>query len=142
MFLSNSYIVTLAAMDGSGARLRTRLTALVAGASIALCACAPAALAQSAGDRQYSDPIVGDGGGSTDQPSETPSGPDTPTSSDDAPSTGSAAPSAPPPAGAEPATTSALPRTGADAGLLAAIGLTLLAAGALARPRPAPAARD
>lgn len=138
MGLSTSYIATLAVMDGFGARRRTSATVA---AVLAVLALAPAstALAQSAGDRQYSDPLVTDGGGQSGQQSpSSPGGGDTPTS----------APATPAPAAAPDDTTSnvagesaatsqaTLPHTGAEPLALAAIGLALAAAGGLALALP------
>jgi LPXTG-motif cell wall-anchored protein len=141
--LSVLYIATLAAMDGSGPRGRTPLTVVVALLALVL-TLSPAALAQSAGDRQYSDPLVTDGG---DEPSPG-ADPDTPVSSDDpAPADGDAGTAAPT-AGAEPtaapaADVATLPHTGSDAWLLALAGVALTAGGGLTlaaarRPRDAP----
>ena len=102
---------------------------------------APAALAQSAGDEQYQDPLPqappGDGGGGGaaggDGPPIPPQGPD---------STGAPPSDSGPDAttGAPGATTAAgeLPRTGAEPVLMAAFGFALLLTGAglrLAAPR-------
>jgi LPXTG-motif cell wall-anchored protein len=131
--LSALYIATLAAMDGSGPRGRTLLTVPLAILALLL-APASTALAQSAGDRQYSDPLVTDGG--DDPPPAT--DPDTPVSSDDPAPADSDTGSTAPPAGAEPAATAAdsdaatLPHTGSDTWLLALIGVALTAGGALA----------
>jgi LPXTG-motif cell wall-anchored protein len=145
--LSAPYIATLAAMDGSGSRHRTLATTVAALLALLL-ALSPTSLAQSAGDRQYSDPLVTDGGGDSDD-GPAADGPDAPVSSDDpAPTTGDSGTVAPP-AGAEPAvaadstaTTAALPHTGADPLPLALAGLLLTAAGGLGlavarRPRDA-----
>lgn len=112
---------------------------LLALAATALALSAPGlAAAQSAGDEQYEDPIVnepdsGGGGGG--------GGPDTPVSSPAEPGDAAPTPGAGDlPPGAEPvmedgavaaAGSETLPLTGADTGLLAALGLALLAAGAL-----------
>ena len=142
--LSTSYIATLAAMDGSRARRRTFAAALATVAALSL---APAALAQSAGDDQYSDPLAGGGqeprqspstpgGGDTPSPAPpppapapapapAPSGPDTSTS-DDAPSRSTATA----PVGGE-----TLPHTGAEPAPAVATGLLLLLGGALLRQR-------
>ena len=136
------YSATLAAMDESSPR-RTpssaRAVALVALAMLLLAA--PAALAQSAGDRQYSDPLAGgDGQGA---PAPRPQGGDAPADSG-APAGGETPTPVPEPVaptatdGAETAPGSpsaALPRTGADAALLAVLGLALLTVGALLRLR-------
>jgi LPXTG-motif cell wall-anchored protein len=142
--LSALYIATLAAMDGSGAHGRTPLTVGVALLALVM-TLPPAALAQSAGDRQYSDPLVTDGG---DEPSPS-ADPDTPVSSDDPAPAGGDTGTTTPPAGAEPAATAApaaeaptLPHTGSDAWLLALAGVALSASGGFAlaaarRPRDA-----
>jgi LPXTG-motif cell wall-anchored protein len=126
-------------MDGSRESSRTFVTAL-ATLTLATLAFAPAALAQSAGDDQYSDPLAGDGqqqepaspGGGGDQPSDAPapapapaapSGPDTPTSSGGPADTTLAAPQ----------TGESLPRTGAEPVPIVAAGAVLLLAGALLR---------
>ncbi|NLT07126.1 MAG: hypothetical protein GXY03_12550 [Solirubrobacterales bacterium] len=130
-------------MYGSRPPRRTLLTVALALLALALLP-ASSAVAQSAGDRQYSDPLVTDGGGQQPEPA-----PDTPTSSDGSgqgaapsPATGSgdASGAVDLPAGAEPAqefaddpssSAGTLPRTGADAALLAGLGLAALALGAL-----------
>src|SRR5829696_5654591 len=114
---------------------RRRLAALAA----VLALTPSTALAQNAGDEQYTDPLAGGGGGSgtsTTQPSPSPS---------PAPSQQPAAP-APPraqaqspapgaPAAAAPAATASapgqaeLPRTGLDLRVVAGAGLVLLLAG-------------
>jgi len=126
----------------SGARLesalvpaRRRIAAVLA--VLAVGAAPGAALAQSggAGDDQYVDPIGGNSqqqkSGGSDNSSNTSTGPalsNTPALSAQAtPST------APAPAAASSGQT--LPRTGADAGVVAAIGLMLLLAGAAMRRR-------
>jgi LPXTG-motif cell wall-anchored protein len=126
--LSAPYIATLAAMDGSGPRGRTLLTVVAALLALFLVP-ASAALAQSAGDRQYADPLVTDGG--QDPP---PADPDTPVSSDDPASGDTGAGTTAPPPGAEPAAADAatLPHTGSDTWLVALIGAALTAGGALA----------
>ena len=110
-----------------------KLTALLA--SLFLLASPATALAQSAGDEQYVDPIEepappSDGGG------ETPSGSGTAPSAPSAP----AAPAAPTEPGttATPTAAGELPRTGMDAVLIALAGCALLLAGLgvrLALPR-------
>jgi len=109
-----------------------------------------AALAQSAGDEQYEDPLVedgdpsggggggsdgdGDGGSGTDR-----TGPDTPVQSPAEPADPAPAPDAADlPAGAEPLAASdseTLPRTGGAATPTAVLGLALLAAGVALRLR-------
>jgi 3-oxoacyl-ACP reductase-like protein len=90
---------------------------------------APAALAQSAGDDQYSDPF-----GEQQQES-------TPTPEPAQPAQAPAAPPAPAPVPAAPAAAAApaqaaqLPRTGWDAAVPATLGLILLAAGVALRVR-------
>jgi LPXTG-motif cell wall-anchored protein len=119
---------------GVGLRLAVCLAVVLA--ALASAATLPVtALAQSAGDEQYADPLGG--GDGTEQPSpEEPTGQDAPTSSDapsaPAQSTDGAPTTAAPP-GAEPSPQ--LPRTGADAALLAALGSALLGAGLLLGPR-------
>lgn len=98
---------------------------------------APAGLAQSAGDRQYADPLVtGDGQSGQQSPSspgDGPSGGDTPTSSPSAPAPTSAPDTATSVAGeTASAPQGTLPHTGAEPLGLAAIGLALTACGALA----------
>jgi LPXTG-motif cell wall-anchored protein len=135
MSLSITYTFTLAAMDKPALRSATRAFAPISLVLLALLATAPAAIAQSAGDRQYADPLGG-GDGSGQDAAPQPQGGDAPASSDDAPTappSGSGTSALPP--GAEPAQT--LPRTGGDAALLAAVGLALLAAGAALRRGPA-----
>ena len=135
--LSRSYIATLAAMDGCGGRARTVATALAALA--VLTGPAPAALAQSAGDNQYADPLVTDDGG--DQSGQrSPAAP-----KDDTPShTGDRAEGDHPPGAVPkrtgdgrprpttaPAAEATLPHTGAEPLALAAAGLVLVALGTL-----------
>jgi len=148
MGLSTLYTPTLAAMDEPTFRGRTRIAAVAAVALLALVAAgltSPPALAQSAGDDQYADPIVERGGQDGDQrsdaPAETDDGSDTAAAPDAA--TGSQAPTTGAEAGDTPApsATTTLPRTGAPAALLAGIGLALLAVGALIRPPAAQRAR-
>lgn len=138
MGLSTSYIATLAVMDGFGALRRTSATAA---AVLAVLAVAPtaAAVAQSAGDRQYADPLVTDGGGQSGQQSpSSQGGGDTPTSAPatPAPATGpdDTASSVAGEAAAAPQAT--LPHTGSEPLALAAIGLALAAAGGLALALP------
>lgn len=103
------------------------------------------ALAQSAGDRQYADPLVTDGGGQSKQ-SPSPQGGDgaatpapapSPAPAPDDSSAATGGDAAPAPAQAT------LPRTGAEPLLLALAGLVLAACGALglALPRRARHAR-
>jgi len=143
--LSALYIATLAVMDGFGMR---RGTGATAAAVLAVLALSPvtAALAQSAGDRQYADPLVTDGQSGQQAPSsqgDGASGSDTPTS---APAPPAPAPDTPSSSAAEttaaPAAT--LPHTGAEPLALAAAGMALAACGALglASPRRARHARD
>jgi LPXTG-motif cell wall-anchored protein len=127
-------------MYGSRVRRRTQLPLLAVLAVLAL-GPASAALAQSAGDRQYTDPLAG-GGQSQPQPRQD----DTPVDSGTTDDAGTSAPAAPTPApdsssSAAAETTAApqaaLPRTGADTLLVAVLGLALTAGGwmALALPR-------
>jgi LPXTG-motif cell wall-anchored protein len=127
-----------------------RLIALAA--SLLVLAAPSAALAQGAGDDQYSDPFgsgqSGGGGGSSNAtPTPTPaatSAPSTPAapsstpSSSTTPSAASAAATPVPVASsAAPVTTSSgqLPYTGADAGLLALAGALCIAGGVALRVR-------
>ena len=139
--LSILYIATLAAMDGSDARRRTTVAAAVA-LTLAGLVAAPGALAQSAGDEQYRDPLAGErpqqsptpsaGAGGNDPATEqAPAAPSAPPV-ESAPSTPEAA--APTPA---PTTTAdgALPRTGAEPAWIAPAGLLVLAGGMLLRRR-------
>jgi LPXTG-motif cell wall-anchored protein len=125
----------------SGSRLesalvpaRRRIAAVLAVLAVGV---APgAALAQSggAGDDQYVDPIGGNSqqqnSGGSNNSSNTSTGPalsNTPALSAQASPSTAAAPAA--------SSGQTLPRTGADAGVVAAIGLTLLLAGAAMRRR-------
>jgi hypothetical protein len=136
--LSTSYIATLAVMDGFGARRRTAATA--ASVLTVLTLAAPSfALAQSAGDRQYADPLVTDGDGQSEPQSPPPQGGD-----GDAPATPAPTP-APAPDGssavagddtAAAAAEATLPRTGAEPLVLALTGLILAACGALGLALP------
>jgi LPXTG-motif cell wall-anchored protein len=93
-----------------------------------------AALAQGAGDQQYSDPF----GGS--QASPTPTATPAPAQPAPVQSQATPVPAAAPPASATPAPASGrrqLPYTGADARLLALAGIVLLAAGIALRRRAA-----
>ena len=133
MGLSTSYIATLAVMDGLRARRRTAAT--VAGV-LAVLTLAPttAAVAQSAGDRQYADPLVTDGGGQSGQQSPPSQGNgDTPTS---APAVGADDSTSSP--GSESAATpqATLPHTGTEPLVLAAVGLALALGGGLALALP------
>ncbi len=110
--------------------MRRRLTAALA--AMALLAAPAGALAQSAGDEQYSDPF-----GDVGEPSQ-----------DQGTSNGSPAPAGEPagePAAAEsqaaadPGNESALPRTGFPAALSALLGALLLGAGVSMRRRAQPA---
>lgn len=87
---------------------------------------AASAAAQSAGDRQYADPLAG---GGQQEPRQSPATPD-----------GGESPSAPAPAPAPPTPSSpatsapteqALPRTGIEPGWIAMAGLLLLTGGSL-----------
>jgi LPXTG-motif cell wall-anchored protein len=139
--LSTSYIATLAGMDGSSARCRTGAIVAAVLTVLAL-ALTPAALAQSAGDNQYADPLTNGDGQSRQQ--EQPD-PDAGGGGDDSavPAPPTAAPAAPatsPQAGTTATDHATLPRTGSDALLLAGAGLALTLTGALAlgaarRPR-------
>lgn len=147
-------------MDGSSPPRRRR--ALAALALAALLAAGPAtalpaaAVAQSAGDEQYVDPLApgdggggeqggdgGDGGQAPTQPQggsgETPAPEAVAPAEPSAPATGSDLPATS--GGAEGAAATTLPRTGAEAWLLALAGFALLGVGALLRPRVAPRAR-
>lgn len=137
--LSKLYIATLAAMDGSGVRRRTPPTAIasLALATLALWALGPVgAAAQSAGDRQYADPLAGGG-----QEPAPPSGGGTGADQPDAP-TPVPAPTAPAPSGPDTSTGGAdgstaapaaggetLPHTGAEPVPAVATGLLLLLLG-------------
>jgi len=131
-------MATLAVMDGFGARRRTSATIA---AVLAVLALAPttAAVAQSAGDHQYADPLVTDDGGQSGQQSpSSQGGGDTPTS----------VPATPTPTPVPDDTTSSvageiaaasqatLPHTGTEPLALAAIGLALATAGGLALALP------
>jgi hypothetical protein len=135
--LSTSYIATLAAMDGFGVHRRTAVTAA---AVLTVLASMPTSLAfaQSAGDRQYADPLVTDGGGQSEQrsPSSQSDG-DTPTSSPAEPAP-APAPDTTSSDGAEVAAPAAatLPRTGAEPVAVALAGLALAACGALGLALP------
>ncbi len=137
MALSTLYIATLAGMDGSVRRRRTRALALATGALLVTAAMsfAPTSVfAQSAGDRQYADPLAGDNGGGQQPESQQQSGAgNSAGETDTAPPTGAPAPSAD--SDVTAAESAALPRTGANATLLAVVGLALLSLAALVRPR-------
>ncbi len=137
MGLSTSYIATLAVMDGCGALRRTSATVVAVFAVLTL-APTTAAVAQSAGDRQYADPLVTDGGQSGQQSPSSQGDGDTPTS----------APVTPAPTAGSDDTTSGvagetsaapeatLPHTGAEPLALAAVGLAFATAGGLALALP------
>lgn len=136
--LSTSYIATLAVMDGSGVRRRTAAT-VAAVLTLLTLASPSSALAQSAGDRQYADPLVTDGGGQSEQRS--PSSPD----GHDAATPEPAPAPAPAPADSSAAVTgdtaaapaeTTLPRTGAEPLPMALGGLLLAACGALGLALP------
>ncbi len=118
------------------------LTALLAAALLAL---APgSALAQSAGDEQYSDPLAqtDTGSSTTPPPVDAPSLSDGPQQQDTAPDTSSGeqdltAP--PPPSEGTEAAPAQLPNTGADTGELAIIGAVLMLLGIGLRLRTADA---
>jgi LPXTG-motif cell wall-anchored protein len=142
--LSTSYIATLAVMDGFGV---SRRTAATVAAVLTVLALTPTslALAQSAGDRQYADPLVTDGGDQSGQQSPSAQGGD-----DRSPSEPTPTPSPAPDDSSAVATSDAaapaettLPHTGAEPRVLAAAGLVLAACGALglALPRRARDAR-
>ena len=130
MVLSTPYTFTLAAMDKPASLRATRAFGPIALLIAVALALAPAAHAQSAGDRQYQDPLGGDRG--ADAAPAPPSGGDEPVCGGD-PAPAPSAGDDPLPAGAEPA--AALPRTGGAPALLAGLGLVLLAAGLALRPR-------
>jgi LPXTG-motif cell wall-anchored protein len=113
------------------APMRRRLAALTAALLLAL---PTAAIAQNAGDEQYSDPF-----GGTEQPDDNGGG----SNGSDTPSTPSAPPAEPAVQDTAPADTSedsgsALPQTGFPAALAAGLGVLLLAFGASARRRTRP----
>jgi hypothetical protein len=103
-----------------------RLVSLLLAA--ALLAGAPAALAQSAGDEQYSDPFGQQGQPNGGGQGETPTG-SAPTDAAPAPATTAAQPVASQDAGPT------LPATGFPAGVLAGMGTLMLAAGTTLRRR-------
>jgi LPXTG-motif cell wall-anchored protein len=123
---------------------RRRLVVALTGLALAF---PGTALAQSAGDDQYSDPFGGGGGGggnSSATPTPTPAAPSAPSTSSTAPSTSTAPSSAsaaatpvPAASAAAPVTTSSgqLPYTGADAGLLALAGVLCIGGGVALRVR-------
>jgi LPXTG-motif cell wall-anchored protein len=125
---------------------RRRLVVALTGLALAF---PGTALAQSAGDDQYSDPFGGGGGGggnSSATPTPTPAAPSAPSTSSTAPSTststapssaGAAATPAPAASATAPVTTSSgqLPYTGADAGLLALAGVLCIGGGVALRVR-------
>jgi LPXTG-motif cell wall-anchored protein len=120
--------------------LRRRLALLTA----AFCLAGPAAaLAQSAGDDQYTDPFGGSGGGQQEEPAATPEPAPAP-AGEPTPAPVAAAPAEPAsaPGTSTPGETAAagsggteLPRTGAPTGLVVALGATLLLGGLLLRRR-------
>ena len=138
MGLSTSYIATLAVMDGLRARRRTAAT--VAGVlAVLTLAQTTAAVAQSAGDRQYADPLVTDGGGQSGQQSPPSQGNgDTPTSAPAAPAPTAGADDSTSSPGSESAATpqATLPHTGTEPLVLAAVGLALALGGGLALALP------
>ena len=105
-----------------------RLAILLAG--LCLLALPSAALAQSAGDEQYSDPFgeVDQPNGSQDEPAETPAA-EAPAAEGAAPATSGGE------ATASQETGPTLPRTGLPAGLVAAGGALLVAGGGGLRRR-------
>lgn len=110
------------------ARMRRSTTILATIIAFALLIAA-SAQAQSSGDQQYTDPFAGSGGSTT----KTHTTPHKPAASSPAPTPAPApaAPTVPAPAPAAGAAAGAtLPRTGLDLIPLAALGATLLAAGA------------
>jgi LPXTG-motif cell wall-anchored protein len=110
--------------------MRRRLIAALA--AFALLAVPAGALAQSAGDEQYSDPF-----GNTNEPTQndgTSNGSPDPAAQGQAPATESASA----PAGADPGSGSALPHTGFPAALSALLGALLLCAGVSVRRRAQP----
>jgi len=115
---------------------RRRLAALLAVLAVAIAPGAAFAQSGGAGDDQYVDPL---GGGSQQQQNSGSNG----SGSSDGTSTGPALSSTPTlSAQASPTTTTSssssgqtLPRTGADAGVVAAIGTALLLAGTVLRRR-------
>ncbi|MEX1141804.1 MAG: LPXTG cell wall anchor domain-containing protein [Thermoleophilaceae bacterium] len=130
----------------------TRAAAVAIGATLALAPAAVAtsvAFAQSAGDDQYTDPLLGEGRG--DGGGEGTTGEPEGDGASGAPAPEPAAPTDPaPPAGTTGTATptdggdgsaATLPRTGAEAGILGALGVVLLAAGAVLRQRAGGRAR-
>jgi len=128
-------------MDGSRVSRRTFATALATLTVIAL-SIAPAALAQSAGDDQYADPLAGGG----QEPQQSPSAP----SGGNEPSEPAPAPAPPAPSGPDTSTSGntatgsattapvgdeRLPHTGAEPVPIVATGLLLLLGGSLLRQR-------
>jgi hypothetical protein len=109
---------------------RCRLTALLA--LLAFAAPPAAALAQSAGDDQYQDPFAQ---GQQSEPDQGGSGGDQGSGGDGVaqPAPDAPAPEAAPAQTEAPAETQALPRTGFPAALAGAIGVVLLAGGAVLR---------
>jgi len=132
-------------MDGFGAGRRTAAT-VAAMLTVLTLATPSSALAQSAGDRQYADPLVTDGDGRSGQQSPSSPGGDDAAAPDPTPTP------APTPDDSSAAVTddaaaataeATLPRTGAEPLALALTGLVLAACGALglASPRRARDAR-
>lgn len=140
-------------MDQLRSRRGRRALAVAATLVLSVGMTAPQAVAQSAGDRQYVDPLA-----TPEPPAPEEQGGGNGAAGDDAAGTGGGGESAAPqPAPVEsldetiPAdpgepvaetgttATSTLPRTGVDGGLLAALGAGLLAAGALLRRAGRPA---
>ena len=113
------------------ARQMRKLTTIMIGSLLLALALPAAALAQSAGDEQYEDPL-----GGTEPEVDTAPPPPPPAAAQPAPANaqGSAQPAAPAPAAAQ----DELPRTGGREALLAALGLACLAAGLSLRRRAAP----
>jgi hypothetical protein len=110
---------------------RRTLAALVTALALAVPA---TAAAQSAGDNQYQDPFGGNSGASA---TPTPSAPGTPSAPAPAAPAPAPAASSTPQAAASAQSRSTLPYTGSPvaAGLLAALGATLLASGLILRLR-------
>lgn len=95
--------------------------------AVAVAIAAPsAALADSAGNNQYSDPFGGSTAPTQTAPAPTQTAPSTPAPTSTAQPTAAASPAATDPAGD-------LPRTGLDLRLLAGAGVALVAGGALLR---------
>ncbi|MEA2420939.1 MAG: hypothetical protein QOF55_38 [Thermoleophilaceae bacterium] len=115
--------------------LRSRTFALLA--AISMLALPGTALAQSAGDDQYQDPLAGQhggsGGGSGSAPSShtpaTPSAPSAPSTPAAAAPTSTGTQASAPQASAAQTTPGQLPRTGFDVVLTVELGLALLLTG-------------